>query len=102
QGTTLFRFLFRFSTAAQQKLHKEARQKRLSFPNQPHWTARVHSLPKHCKFRAITRGGQGSVERMRRGRTATVCFARLEPTLHGSPALSLPADVVVPPLYTRH
>ena len=33
---------------------------------------------------------------------ATVCFSRLELTLHGSPALCLAADVVVLPLHTRH
>src|SRR5580700_4745273 len=33
---------------------------------------------------------------------ATVCFSRLEPTLHGSPALCLAAGVVVLPLHTRH
>jgi len=33
---------------------------------------------------------------------ATVCFSRLELTLHGSPALFLAADVVVLPLHTRH
>ena len=32
---------------------------------------------------------------------ATVCFSRLEPTLHGSPALCLAAGVVVLPLHTR-
>ena len=34
--------------------------------------------------------------------SATVCFSRLELTLHGSPALCLAADVVVLPLHTRH
>jgi len=33
---------------------------------------------------------------------ATVCFSRLELTLHGSFVLSLAADVVVLPLHTRH
>jgi hypothetical protein len=33
---------------------------------------------------------------------ATVCFSKLELTLHGSPVLFLAADVVVLPLYTRH
>src|SRR6267378_4010519 len=33
---------------------------------------------------------------------ATVCFSRLELTLHGSLVLSLAADVVVLPLHTRH
>jgi FixJ family two-component response regulator len=33
---------------------------------------------------------------------ATVCFSMLGPTLHGSPALYLAADVVVLPLHTRH
>jgi len=33
---------------------------------------------------------------------AAVCFSSLEPTLHGSPALFLAADVVVLPLHTRH
>jgi hypothetical protein len=33
---------------------------------------------------------------------ATVCFSRLELTLHGSPAVFLAADVVVLPLRTRH
>ena len=33
---------------------------------------------------------------------ATVCFSRLELTLHGSPAVCLAADVVVLPLHTRH
>jgi hypothetical protein len=33
---------------------------------------------------------------------ATVCFSRLELTLHGSSALSVAADVVVLPLHTRH
>src|SRR3984893_5698889 len=33
---------------------------------------------------------------------ATVCFSRLELTLHGSPALCLAADVVVLPLRARH
>jgi hypothetical protein len=33
---------------------------------------------------------------------ATVCFSRIEPTSHGSPARGLAADVVVLPLHTRH
>jgi hypothetical protein len=33
---------------------------------------------------------------------ATVCFSRLELTLHGSPAVFLAAGVVVLPLHTRH
>src|ERR1700751_600834 len=33
---------------------------------------------------------------------ATVCFSRLELTLHGSPVICRAADVAVLPLHTRH
>ena len=47
------------------------------------------------------RGVQGGPSVKRRC-TATVWFSRLVLTLHGSLVLSLAADVVVPPLHTRH
>ena len=51
-----------------------------------------------CFKSAVTSGHTSLQSRL----GATVCFSRLELTLHGSLALSLAADAVVLPLHTRH
>jgi hypothetical protein len=51
-------------------------------------------------LRYVARASKFGSKKTRLG--ATVCFSRLELTLHGSLVLSLAADVVVLPLHTRH
>src|SRR5258708_3193772 len=57
-------------------------------PTKDHSATAKHGLKKNPRLSSAT--------------AATVCFSRLELTLHGSPALCLAADVVVLPLHTRH
>src|SRR6266404_9209915 len=57
-------------------------------PTKDHSATAKHGLKKNLRLSSAT--------------GATVCFSRLELTLHGSPALCLAADVVVLPLHTRH
>ena len=51
---------------------------------------------------ATAKHGLKKILRLSSATGATVCFSRLELTLHGSPAPCLAADVVVLPLHTRH
>src|SRR6266581_5948295 len=53
-----------------------------------------------ARLRHVARASSLGPRKTRLG--ATVCFSRLELTLHGSLVLSLAADVVVLPLHTRH
>src|SRR5260370_32034692 len=64
-----------------------------------HMFSALHLKLGHCSIASAARASLGP-RKTRLG--ATVCFSKLELTLHGSLVLSLAADVVVLPLHTRH
>ena len=64
-----------------------------------HMFSALHLKLGHC---SIPSAAQTSLGPRKTRLGATVCFSKLELTLHGSLVLSLAADVVVLPLHTRH